>query len=55
VHCGLRPYRGPRLLFEDALVQYREALGTFPACQDALNNIGNVLYKEGKYDEAIRH
>ena len=40
---------------EDALVQYREALGTFPACQDALNNVGNVLYKQGKYDEAIRH
>src|SRR5437773_390067 len=41
--------------FDDALSHYRAALEADPGGQDALNNIGNVLYKEGRYDEAIRH
>src|SRR5262249_4921153 len=40
---------------EEALLHYPQALAADPGRLAVLTNIGNVLIKQGRYDEAIRH
>src|SRR5262249_10608152 len=37
------------------VLHYRQALAADPGDLAVLNNIGNILIKQGRYDEAIRH
>ena len=38
-----------------ALSHYRAALAIVPDAGTALNNVGHVLYEQGRWDDAIRH
>lgn len=39
--------------FIQAEIEYRKALDMFPESPDALFNLGNALFKQGRYDQAI--
>lgn len=39
--------------FIQAEIQYRKALDMFPGSPDASFNLGNALFKQGRYDQAI--
>jgi len=41
--------------FEEAAVQFRQALRINPRLYDAHNNLGMILFEQAKYDEAAAH
>ena len=50
---GLRPYEQAKPYYEDALAIYKKMFGdNHPDTAASLNNLGQLLYNQGKYVEA---